>query len=61
MDPARVSNAAAGAPRFRAPSRQVFPIKVTFCAWCGGRSIAGMWDELDVVLHTFRRDDELPH
>jgi len=52
-DRARVSDAAAGAPRPRAPSRQLFPLKVTVCAWCGSRSIAGMWDELDVVLHMF--------
>ena len=47
-DPARVSDAAAGAPRNRAPTRQLFPLKVTICAWCGTRSIAGIWDELDV-------------
>jgi hypothetical protein len=52
-DPARVSDAAAGAPGPRAPTRQLFPLKVTVCAWCGSRSIAGIWDELDVVLHTF--------
>jgi hypothetical protein len=43
----------AGVPRPRAPSRQLFPLKVTVCAWCGSRSIAGIWDELDLVLHTF--------
>jgi len=53
MDPARVSDAAAGVPRPRAPSRQLFPLKVTVCAWCGSRSIEGIWDELDVVLQTF--------
>jgi hypothetical protein len=35
------------------PSRQLFPLKVTVCAWCGSRSIEGIWDEIDVVLHTF--------
>jgi predicted glycoside hydrolase/deacetylase ChbG (UPF0249 family) len=34
------------------PSRQLFPLKVTVCAWCGSRAIEGIWDELDVVLHT---------
>jgi hypothetical protein len=52
-DPARVSDAEAGAPGPRAPARQLFPLKVTVCAWCGKRSVEGMWDELDVVLHTF--------
>jgi hypothetical protein len=50
-DPARVSDAEAGAPSSRAPTRQLFPLKVTVCAWCGQRSIEGMWDELDVTLH----------
>ncbi len=53
MDPARVFDAVAGAPGPRAPSRQLFPLKVTVCAWCEHRSIEGIWDELDVVLHTF--------
>src|ERR1043166_7891310 len=53
MNPARVSDAAGGAPGPRAPSRQLFPLKVTACAWCGNRSVEGIWDELDVVLHTF--------
>ena len=52
-DPARVSDAAAGVPRPRAPSRQLFALKVTECAWCGKRAVEGMWDDLDVVLHTF--------
>ena len=52
-DPARVFDAEAGAPGPRAPSRQLFPLKVTVCAWCGKRSVEGMWDELDVALHTF--------
>ena len=52
-DRARVSDAAAGAPRPSAPSRQLFPLKVTVCAWCGNRSVEGVWDELDVVLQTF--------
>jgi len=52
-DPARVSDAAAGAPRPRAPSRQLFALKVTVCAWCDKRAVEGMWDDLDVVLHTF--------
>ena len=52
-DPARGSDAAAGAPRPGAPSRQLFALKVTVCAWCGDRSVEGVWDEGDVVLHTF--------
>jgi hypothetical protein len=26
---------------------------VTVCAWCDGRAIEGMWDDFDVVLHSF--------
>ena len=52
-DPARVSDAAAGAPRPRAPSRQLFALKVTVCALCNKRAIEGMWDDLDVALHSF--------
>jgi hypothetical protein len=41
---------AAGAPRPRAPSRQLFPLKVTVCAWCERRSIHGVWDDLEIQL-----------
>jgi hypothetical protein len=50
-DPARVFDAAVGAPRPSAPPRQLFPPKVTVCAWCGTHAIEGSWDDLDVLLH----------
>lgn len=40
-------------PQTRAPSGQLFALKVTVCAWCDGRAIEGMWDDFDVVLHSF--------
>jgi hypothetical protein len=51
-NPASGSDADAGAPGPRVSSRQLFALKVTVCAWCGKRSIEGMWDEPEVVLHT---------
>jgi len=50
---ARKVEGAAGAPRPRAPSGQLFALKVTVCAWCDSRAIEGMWDDVDVVLHSF--------
>jgi hypothetical protein len=52
MDLPRDPDAAVGAPRPRAPSGQLFALKVTVCAWCGSRAVCGRWeDDLDVVLH----------
>jgi hypothetical protein len=47
------ASAAAGAPKPRAPSGELFALKVSVCAWCGARAIHGMWDDVDVVLRTY--------
>ena len=51
MDPPCGSDAAAGAPKPRAPSEELFTLKISVCAWCGRRTSHGIWDDLDVFLH----------
>ena len=53
MATARERNTAAGPPRPREPSGQLFALKISVCAWCDRRAMHGMWDDVDVVLHTF--------
>jgi hypothetical protein len=53
MASAREPNVAAGTPRPREPSGELFALKISVCAWCGRRAMHGMWDDLEVVVHTF--------
>jgi hypothetical protein len=53
MDAPSGSNAAAGAPRPRAPSGELFALKISVCAWCGKQAMHGLWDDGDVTLHGF--------
>ena len=55
------SKGAAGAPRPRAPSRQLSPLKVTLCAWCERRSIAGVWDDLEIQVMPLSERHVLTH